>query len=134
MIVVDANIWIYALIESEKTDYTRKLQEKDAHWVTTDLCLHEIVNVVCTYQRLEILSTNQSLILLQTAIDLIRPIAHEISLFEVLKWATRFNISGYDAHYVALAYSLNVPLISEDKKLKKAVPPIVMSMADFLVP
>lgn len=42
------------------------------------------------------------------------------------------DVTGYDSQYVALAQTLNVPLITEDCKLKQAVPGVAFSMQEFL--
>jgi predicted nucleic acid-binding protein len=46
--------------------------------------------------------------------------------------AAKYAITGYDAQYVALAQSLDAPLITEDRKLQKAVLGIAFSMREFL--
>lgn len=46
--------------------------------------------------------------------------------------AAKYAISGYDAQYIALAKSLNAPLITEDRKLRHAVPGIAFSIREFL--
>ena len=46
--------------------------------------------------------------------------------------AAKYAITGYDVQYVALAQSLNAPLITEVRKLHKAVPGIAFSMQEFL--
>jgi predicted nucleic acid-binding protein len=46
--------------------------------------------------------------------------------------AAKYAVTGYDAQYVALAQSLNAPLITEDRKLREAVPGIAFSMQEFL--
>lgn len=38
----------------------------------------------------------------------------------VLKMSTEFNLNYYDASYLQAAYKLQLPLITEDKKLKNA--------------
>lgn len=35
-------------------------------------------------------------------------------------WSFRRNITAYDAGYVALAESLNVPLLTRDRRLSRA--------------
>ena len=50
----------------------------------------------------------------------------------LLAVAAEYAITGYDAQYVALAQSLNAPLITEDRKLRKAVPGIEFLMQEFL--
>ena len=57
----------------------------------------------------------------------------QIVLSAALAVAAKYAITGYDAQYVALAQSLNVPLITEDRKFHNAVPGIAFSMQEFLV-
>ena len=45
--------------------------------------------------------------------------------------AAEYATTGYDAQYVVLAQSLNAPLITEDRKPRKAVPGIAFSMQEF---
>jgi predicted nucleic acid-binding protein len=56
----------------------------------------------------------------------------EVKVDAALAFAAKYAITGYDAQYVALAQSLNAPLIKEDRKLRKAVPGIAFSMQEFL--
>ena len=56
----------------------------------------------------------------------------EVEMNAALVAAAEYTITGYDAQYVALAQSLNAPLITEDRKLRKAVPGIAFSMQEFL--
>jgi predicted nucleic acid-binding protein len=56
MIVIDANILIYALIECDNSRLIPQLKAKDADWRTTELCRHETLNVLTTYQRRGILT------------------------------------------------------------------------------
>ena len=46
--------------------------------------------------------------------------------------AAEYAITGYDAQYVVMAQSQNAPLITEDRKLRKAGPGIALSMREFL--
>lgn len=45
---------------------------------------------------------------------------------------SKYGITGYDAQYVALAQSLTIPLITEDRKLRMAVPKVGVSMQEFI--
>ncbi len=132
MIVVDANILIYSLIEGDYTPLVHKLREKDTDWRTTGLCLHETVNVLATYQRRGILTLAQCRKLLAHAELFMKVAQCEVKLDAVLAMAAKYAITGYDAQYVALARSLNAPLITEDRKLREAVPGIAFSMREFL--
>jgi predicted nucleic acid-binding protein len=46
--------------------------------------------------------------------------------------AAQYGITGYDAQYVTLAQNLAVPLITEDRKLRQAVPEVGISMQEFI--
>lgn len=132
MIVVDANILIYSLIEGDYSPLVHKLRERDMDWRTTGLCLHEILNVLATYQRRDILTLAQCKKLLEHAEHFMKVAQCEMKMDAALAVAAKYTITGYDAQYVALAQSLNVPLITEDQKLREAVPGIAFSMQDFL--
>ena len=132
MIIIDANILIYALIESEQTPLVNQLRQKDADWRTAPLCLHEVLNVLATYQRRGILTLQQCRELLNHAERFIQVAQNEVDMDAALVVASEYAVSGYDAQYVALAQSLNVPLITEDRKLRQAVPAVAVSLREFL--
>jgi predicted nucleic acid-binding protein len=132
MIVVDANILVYSLIEGDYPQLVQKLREKDADWRTTGLCLHEILNVLATYQRRKVLTLAQCKKLLDHAERFMQVAQCEVKMDAALAVAAKYAITGYDAQYVALAQSLNAPLITEDRKLREAVPGIAFSIKEFL--
>ncbi len=132
MIVVDANILIYSLIKCDHSPLIQKLRGKDADWRTTALCLHETLNVLATYHRREVLTLAQCRVLLGHAERFINVAQCEVAMDTALAVAAEYAVTGYDAQYVALAQSLNAPLITEDRKLRKAVPGIAFSMQEFL--
>ena len=132
MIVIDANILIYALIECDNSRLIPQLQEKDADWRTTELCLHETLNVLATYQRRGVLTLEQCRELLRNASRFISVAKCEVNMEASLVAATKYGITGYDAQYVALAQNLAVPLITEDRKLRQAVPDVGISMQEFI--
>jgi len=132
MIVVDANILIYSMIKCEQSPLVQKLRGKDADWRTAALCLHETLNVLATYHRREVLTLAQSRALLGHAERFIEEAQCEVVMDTALAVAAQYAVTGYDAQYVALAQSLNVPLITQDRKLRKAVPGIAFSMEEFL--
>ncbi len=132
MIVIDANILIYSLIECDYSPLIHKLREKDSDWRTTALCLHETLNVLATYQRRKVLTLAQCRKLLDHTDHFIKVAQCEVKMDAALAVAAKYAITGYDAQYVALAQSLNAPLITEDRKLRNAVPGIAFSMQEFL--
>lgn len=132
MIVVDANILIYSLIAGDNTKLVQKLREKDADWRTAGLCLHEILNALATYQRRDVLSLAQCKKLLEHAERFVQMAQCEVKMGAALAVAAKYAITGYDAQYITLAQSLDAPLITEDRKLREAVPGVAFSMTEFL--
>jgi len=132
MIVIDANILIYALIECDNSIMIPQLRKKDADWRTTGLCLHETLNVLVTYQRRGLLRLEQCRELLKSATRFITVAQCEVDMEASLVFAAKYGISGYDAQYAALAQTLAVPLITEDRKLRQAVPGLAISMQEFI--
>ena len=55
-----------------------------------------------------------------------------VNMTEALRLAAKFGISAYDAQYVLLAQELNVWLVTQDKKLRAAVPDRTLSLRDAL--
>jgi predicted nucleic acid-binding protein len=94
--------------------------------------LQEILNVLATYQRREVLTLAQCKKLLDHAERFMQVAQCEVKMDAALAVAAKYAITGYDAQYVALAQSLNAPLITEDRKLREAVPGIAFSMKEFL--
>ncbi len=132
MIVVDANILIYSLIDGDNTKSVQKLREKDNDWRTPSLCMHEVLNVLTTYERRKVLSLVQCRKLLEHAERFLQVAECEVRMDAALTAAAKYAITGYDAQYVALAQALGAPLVTEDRKLRAAVPGIALSIAELL--
>jgi predicted nucleic acid-binding protein len=92
-----------------------------------------VLNVLATYQRRDVLKLAQYKKLLDHAERFVNVAQCEVKMEAALAVAAKYAITGYDAQYVALAQSLNAPLITEDRKLREAVPGIAFSMQEFLV-
>ncbi len=122
MIVVDANILIYSLIQSDPSRLIQQLRAKDADWRTAALFLHDTLNVLATYQRREALTLAQCRVLLGRAERFVQMAQCEVAMGIALDLAAKFGITGCDAQYVVVAQSLNVPLITEDVRCKKRYP------------
>jgi len=68
----------------------------------------------------------------QTADTLCVPMEGAIDMDTVLKLSVINKISTCDAQFVFLARLLSVPLISDDKQLRRRCPETAVSMDDFL--
>ena len=132
MIVVDANIVAYLLIEGEKTALARALWERENEWHLPGLWIHEFLNVLATSERTGHLKLGRCLEVLESAWILFDSRTRVVNQGETLTLAARCRLTAYDAQYVALARSMRTLLISEDRKLRQAAPEWVRSMRAFL--
>jgi predicted nucleic acid-binding protein len=122
MIVVDANVIVYFLVEGEKTGATERLSNLDSEWVAPRLWLDEFTNVLCTHERAGKLTSLLAEMILKNALALMDGAAYEISPGRILTVSRRTGCSGYDSQYIALAEDLDVPLHTLDKKILQNCP------------
>jgi predicted nucleic acid-binding protein len=130
--LIDANILAYLLIEGERSDDARALLRKDTDWHSERFVFIELTNVLVTYLRSGSLRFLDCEIAMERAEALIGNNLHVTPDLEVIRTAQEFRISAYDARYITLAREFGVPLITEDAKLRRAVPSLTVSMKEAL--
>jgi predicted nucleic acid-binding protein len=132
MIVADANLIIYLLHDTPFTALARAVHAKDNDWVVPDLWQAEVLNGLLREVRAGILSLQNATLAADYAADLlekqVRPCDHRL----VLRIAEETDLTAYDACYVALARTLHIKLVTEDRKIQKACPAMALSMKAFL--
>ncbi len=132
MIVVDVNVVVYLLTETPQCELARDLRENDRQWLVPPLWRHEMLNVLATLARQDVLDAPSALTVWRNALDLVGNSERTPDMERALSLAIDHGISAYDAQYVALAESLGVSFVTEDKKLQRLFPDRVFSMADFV--
>jgi len=132
MIVVDTNIIAYFYITNEKSKLAEQLLSTDSHWVAPALWRSEFRNVVSQYLRKNILAFDEVLLMIQQAEKLLMDNEFEIPSANIMRLVSSSHCSAYDCEFVALAQHLDVPLITEDKKLLREFPDISKSLKTFL--
>lgn len=128
MVLVDTNVLAYLMLEGDRTSAAQELFERDADWRSEAFIMVEFSNVLTTYVRTKVLSRDQGLKLLAGAEKLV-PVLTSVRNARALEVATQFGISAYDARFVALAIQMKVKLVTEDAKLRAAVPSWTVSLA-----
>jgi predicted nucleic acid-binding protein len=128
VVLVDTNVLAYLMLEGDRTSAAQELFERDADWRSEAFIMVEFSNVLTTYVRTKVLSRDQGLKLLAGAEKLV-PVLTSVQNARALEVATQFRISAYDARFVALAIQMKVKLVTEDAKLRAAVPSWTVSLA-----
>ncbi len=132
MIVVDANVLAYSIIEGALTPLALQVRKRDPHWRLPGIWRHEILNIFTTYVRQGGLSKERTVKALEDVYAHILPHEVELGPVETLEVAIHHKISAYDAQYVLLAQKLGVPCVTEDRALRRAAPYLTVSMEGFI--
>lgn len=129
MTLIDTNILAYLLIEGDRTPAAQALHARDPDWRSEGFIMVELSNILATYVRTQAMTHKQGLALLASAHALI-PSLTNLDHAQALETATEFAISAYDARFIALARQMRVKLVTEDIKLRAAVPAWTMSLSE----
>jgi predicted nucleic acid-binding protein len=131
MLVVDTNILAYLLIVGDRTKEAQTLFARDAEWKSEAFVMVEFSNILATYQRLGELTDSQAEQLLNEAEALLQGLVN-LPHIAALRTAQRFEVSAYDARFLATAENLGTRLVTEDAKLRAAAPALTQSLAEAL--
>jgi len=122
--VLDASIAVGWVVGRQATAYSRRfrLRARREPYHAPALWRLETVNALRSLERRRAISTEAA----DTAADILerlQPVLHETSMRsrELLRLARKFDLSSYDASYLALALELRLPLACGDGPLKAAL-------------
>ena len=131
MVLVDTNIIAYLMIRGDRTAAAQQLYERDSDWCSEAFVMVEFSNVIATYVRTGALTQAQGTNLLAEAQAHMSTL-HSVMNAQALENAMQCGISAYDARFISLAKQLKLKLVTEDAKLRVAVPSWTISLADAL--
>ena len=132
MIVVDANILVYRMIECEKTGKVMLLEDRDPDWRFPALWEYEFGNALTLMVRQKKMADKEASILLNTALEVYAPGVMAVNPESALRLATHHQLTFYDSQYLALARTLGASLVTEDKALIRAGAGTAMSLEEIL--
>jgi predicted nucleic acid-binding protein len=122
MIVVDTNILAYLYLPTEHTQKVEALLARDSEWIAPTLWRSEFRNVLALYLRKNLLTFDQALAIQSEAEALLQDNEYFVNSHDVLQLVQNSECSAYDCEFVALAQSMNVQMITMDKKILKNFP------------
>ena len=122
MIVADSNLIASCVLKSEATTAALALLERDPDWRVPQLWRYEMLNILATMIKAKRLSRRDAESIYRQLLDTLRANEKDPDSSSVLCLVERHGISGYDAHFVALARELGVKLYTQDKELLKKFP------------
>jgi len=132
MIVADTNTIAYLYLPTEQTDHVVSLLHKDPHWVVPLLWRSEFRNVLALYVRKNIIDLQTAISMQSQAERQLADNEYTVNSMGVLTLATETGCSAYDCEFVSLAKSLNLKLVTGDKKLVQIFPGIAITPGDYV--
>ena len=132
MIVADTNLIAYLLMPGPRADAAKAVYDHDHEWVAPRLWRSEFRSVLVQHLRHSGLARALADEAWATASALITE--REPPPEAVLDTALAGPLSAYDAEFAALAMQLGVSLVTDDKRLRAAVPTIAVSLDEFVAP
>ncbi len=128
MIVVDANVIVYAITPCDLTGTARAVIESASGVIVPQLWRLEVANALAVIERKGLLSVEQATQVFADALGIFlireRPVDPRQTFHEAL--AT--GLSAYDSEYVSLARKFRCRLVTNDRRLLNAVPDIAASL------
>lgn len=131
MIVVDTNTIAYLYLPTEYTADVESLLDIDSEWIAPALWRSEFRNILALYVRKNMIDLGTALEMQTEAEKLLTGNEYQVDSISVLKLATDTGCSAYDCEFIALAKSLDLKLITADKKLLNTFPDIAFTAKNF---
>lgn len=121
MIVVDAGVWVRALVDSSDVGAAcRRSLIEDHSWLVPAHGPIEVLRTIRRYETADLISADQAdAFAAEVAASQFQSTGPEPWLLDEV-WALRRNVSPYDAPYVALARRYGVALLTLDGRLARA--------------
>jgi predicted nucleic acid-binding protein len=132
MLLVDTNVVAYLLIEGNHTEAAQQLRRRDPDWRSEAFLLVEFTNMLASSIANKRMTFRLAQDFLGKAVALFDGKLRSMSPASVLAAAVRHGVSAYDARFLALAKTIGLPIVTEDKKLRTAAPELTQSLADAL--
>ena len=132
MIVVDTNTIAYLYLPTEYTADVESLLDEDSEWIAPALWCSEFRNILALYIRKNLIDFNTACEMQAEAEKLLANNEYQVDSISVLKLANDTDCSAHDCEFIALAKSLNLKLITADKKLLNTFPDIAFTAKNFI--
>ena len=128
MIVVDTNVTAYLWLPGELTEAAERLLGDDADWAVPLLWRSEFRSVLAGAVRRKLCKLERAGAIAQAAEDHFSGREFPVQSIEVLRLADESGCSTYDCEFVALARTLGVRLVTNDREVLRAFPSIAVPL------
>jgi predicted nucleic acid-binding protein len=131
VIVADANLVTYLLIDGPFTPAARAVLSKDPDWRLPRLWRYEFAQALVMLVRKGAIAEADAAERWQRAVDAFAEGEEDPPIERVFALSLRRRLSGYDAHYVALAEGLGIRCVTADQQLRERAPGLTADLVLF---
>lgn len=128
MIVADTCLVFHLFNETSLTTQAQIILDKDPHWILPPLWREEYANILSKLARREKRTAEEIIEQFDVTMKALTDCEVEVDTQHALRISMQYKISVYDAHFMALAISLNTVLVTEDKEILKNCPKLAISI------
>lgn len=132
MIVVDTNTIAYLYLPTDYTADVEALLDRDPNWIAPLLWRSEFRNILALYVRKNLVDIDTAQQMQAQAEVLLAGNEYAVNSTAVLTLAKDSGCSAYDCEFISIAKSLNLKLVTADKKLIATFPDIAMTAGNYL--
>ncbi|MDH3423449.1 MAG: type II toxin-antitoxin system VapC family toxin [Gemmatimonadota bacterium] len=132
MIVVDVNVVAYLLIDGEHTAAAEAVLTADPEWAAPLLWRSEWRNFLAGYMRRGELDRAAALERVEAAERLVQGREYLADSARVMALVEASTCAAYDCEYVALAETLDVPLVTNDRRVLGDFPGRAVAPATYV--
>lgn len=132
MIVVDTCVLTHLFNETEQTKLAQKILEIDSSWIVPILWQEEYANVLSKLARREKREFEEVIGHFDDILSQLSGCEKYVDNRDALKTSLQKKISVYDAHFVTLAQSFDILLVTEDQEVTKRCSQEAVSMKEFI--
>lgn len=132
MIVADANLVAQVLLGGREIKIAEAVFHRDPAWAAPLLWRSEFRSILAAYMRQRDLSLTDAWTAHEFAERLFVGREFAVGGDTVLRLVAESKCSSYDCEYVALAQSLDCPLVTWDRQILREFPAVAASPAAFV--
>jgi predicted nucleic acid-binding protein len=131
VIVADTNLILRLYLDGEWTGQSEAVLRKDGVWAAPLLWRSEFRNTLVTLIRAGELDLETATAIMDDAERRMSECEYPVVSQRVVELAVGSRCSGYDCEFVALAETLQTPLVTSDRRLLRAFPRIAVAPEAF---
>jgi predicted nucleic acid-binding protein len=132
LIVVDTNVLAPLSIAGPRTAAVERLHERDPDWLVPPLWRYELRNVLVRHCRAGIIGWAQAgaaMTFVEAQLEEVHDIVDSDMVFLI---AQHTRLTAYDAEFAVLAEGLDLPLLTWDGELLRALPGRALTPEEYL--